>query len=86
MSTQLDAVSAIQDPTFAKLSAVLLESCAYAGSGNVIQVQKLLHLCAEHLNEDGMNQQEVEEKKREEEVCGSKCSLVLYQGSVFIGG
>jgi hypothetical protein len=26
----------------------LVEVCAYAGTGNVLKVQKLLHICSEH--------------------------------------
>ena len=29
-----------------------METCAYAGSGNVLKVQKMLHLCAEHKKDD----------------------------------
>ena len=25
-----------------------MEVCAYAGTGNVLKIQKLLHLCSEH--------------------------------------
>ena len=30
----------------------MVESCAYAGSGNVLKVQKFMHLCAEHKKEE----------------------------------
>jgi 26S proteasome regulatory subunit N1 len=30
----------------------MLETCAYAGSGNVLKVQKMLHLCAEHKKDE----------------------------------
>jgi len=39
-----------------KFACVVLETCAYAGTGNVLQVQKLLHLCAQHLDKDGNDQ------------------------------
>ena len=29
-----------------------METCAYAGSGNVLKIQKMLHLCAEHKDND----------------------------------
>jgi len=28
--------------------SLVMETCAYAGSGNVLNIQKLLHLCADH--------------------------------------
>jgi 26S proteasome regulatory subunit N1 len=36
----------------------VIETCAYAGSGNVLKVQKMLHMCAEHKKEekDSLNQ------------------------------
>jgi 26S proteasome regulatory subunit N1 len=37
-------------------AAVMLETAAYAGSGNVLKVQEMLHLCAEHLHEDADHQ------------------------------
>jgi len=30
---------------------LVVESCAYVGSGNVLKVQKMLHACSEHLEE-----------------------------------
>jgi len=30
----------------------VVETCAYSGSGNVLKVQKLMHLCAEHKKEE----------------------------------
>ena len=29
-----------------------MQTCAYAGSGNVLQIQKLLHICAEHKTDE----------------------------------
>merc|ERR1712165_487184 len=39
-----------------KYAAVILDTCAYAGSGNVLKVQEMLHHCAEHLTEDAEHQ------------------------------
>ena len=39
-----------------KYAVILLETCAYAGSGNVLKVQEILHHCAEHLTEDAEHQ------------------------------
>ena len=33
-----------------KLAELTVQTCAYAGSGDVLQVQKMLHHCAEHLS------------------------------------
>uniref|UniRef100_A0A7S2EGD7 26S proteasome non-ATPase regulatory subunit 2 homolog n=1 Tax=Trieres chinensis TaxID=1514140 RepID=A0A7S2EGD7_TRICV len=40
----------------AKYAAVVLETCAYAGTGNVLKVQEMLHHCAEHSTEDAEHQ------------------------------
>ncbi|KAL3922476.1 MAG: hypothetical protein SGILL_002184 [Bacillariaceae sp.] len=39
-----------------KFAVLMLETCAYAGSGNVLKVQEMLHQCAEHLTEDADHQ------------------------------
>lgn len=39
-----------------KYAVVMLETCAYTGSGNVLKVQEMLHQCAEHLTEDAEHQ------------------------------
>lgn len=35
-----------------KYADITLETCAYAGTGNVLMVQRMLHVCAEHLSEE----------------------------------
>jgi 26S proteasome regulatory subunit N1 len=42
----------------ARYAEVVLETCAYAGSGNVLKVQQMLRICAEHISEpkDGEHQ------------------------------
>ena len=40
---------------FADFVELVVETCAYAGSGNVLKVQKMLHLCAEHKKGDDAN-------------------------------
>jgi 26S proteasome regulatory subunit N1 len=39
-----------------KFAAIVLETFAYAGSGNVLRIQEMLHHCAEHLEEDADHQ------------------------------
>ncbi|KAL5292531.1 PSMD2 family protein [Megaselia abdita] len=47
VETVLETLAVLEDPhkTFAK---TLVECCAYAGTGNVLKIQHLLHLCSEH--------------------------------------
>lgn len=39
-----------------RYTQVVLDTCAYAGTGNVLKVQDMLHLCAEHLDEKAEHQ------------------------------
>ncbi|KAI8808022.1 armadillo-type protein [Cladochytrium replicatum] len=45
----LETLKAIEHP-LAKQVEVLVEMCAYAGTGNVLKVQQMLHLCNDHLD------------------------------------
>lgn len=46
----LEALKAVEHPS-AKATAVLAEICAWAGTGAVLKIQELLHMCNEHLEE-----------------------------------
>jgi len=46
------ATSVIPSKQFADFLSLVVETCAYTGSGNVLKVQKMLHLCAEHKKEE----------------------------------
>ena len=42
----------IENQQFREFTALVVETCAYAGSGNVLKIQRMLHLCAEHKKEE----------------------------------
>ena len=44
----VEAVKTIEHK-ISDFAQIVLETCAYAATGNVLQVQKLLHKCAEHV-------------------------------------
>ena len=46
------ACSIIENKQFSDFLALVVETCAYAGSGNVLKIQRMLHLCAEHNKEE----------------------------------
>ncbi|KAJ2784157.1 proteasome regulatory particle base subunit [Coemansia javaensis] len=46
----LETLKAVTHP-IGQQASVLMQACAYAGTGNVLEVQKMLHICAEHLGE-----------------------------------
>jgi 26S proteasome regulatory subunit N1 len=59
----LETLKVIEHP-IAKQAQILVEICAFAGTGNVLRVQGMLHHCDEHIDKD--KSEEKEEKKEEE--------------------
>ncbi|KAJ6262018.1 26S proteasome regulatory subunit rpn-1 [Drechslerella dactyloides] len=47
--TTIETLKAIDHP-FSKHTQVLVNACAYAGTGNVLKIQSMLHLCNEHID------------------------------------
>ncbi|KAJ3102654.1 proteasome regulatory particle base subunit [Phlyctochytrium planicorne] len=45
----LETLKAIEHP-LSKLVGVVVDACAYVGTGNVLKVQSMLHLCNDHLD------------------------------------
>uniref|UniRef100_A0A8R1DTU9 26S proteasome non-ATPase regulatory subunit 2 n=1 Tax=Caenorhabditis japonica TaxID=281687 RepID=A0A8R1DTU9_CAEJA len=43
----VESLRSLPNP-FGAMVSTLVEVCAYAGTGNVLKIQKLLHLCSEH--------------------------------------
>jgi 26S proteasome regulatory subunit N1 len=46
----LEAVRTVEHKR-GKYACIVLETCAYAGTGNVLKIQELLRLCAEHITD-----------------------------------
>lgn len=61
----LEAVRTIEHPEMGKYAAITLDTCAYAGTGNVLKVQEMLHMCAEHPSVSGAEGEEEEAKTSE---------------------
>jgi 26S proteasome regulatory subunit N1 len=55
----IEFLKAIEHP-ISKTARILLDVCSYAGSGNVLKVQAMLHHCDEHID---MSKKETEEGK-----------------------
>lgn len=47
----MELVKGVPDP-LGKQLAIILEGCAYAGTGNVLKIQQFLHICGEHVEKD----------------------------------
>ncbi|XP_015113521.1 26S proteasome non-ATPase regulatory subunit 2 [Diachasma alloeum] len=63
------ALEVVPEP-FRSMSTTLVEVCAYAGTGNVLKIQHLLHICSEHYEpssdkdeKSDRNQKDSKEKK-----------------------
>jgi 26S proteasome regulatory subunit N1 len=67
----LETLKAIEHP-ISKQAQILVEVCSFAATGNVLRVQRLLHLCGEHLEavkekEEADKEDKKEEKKEDEQ-------------------
>lgn len=61
METILAALEAVPEQ-LRSLAHILVDTCAFAGTGNVLKVQHLLHICSEHY-ETKEEKEEKEDKK-----------------------
>merc|ERR1712240_123263 len=61
------ALEVIPEP-FRQTAVTLVEICAYAGTGNVLKIQQLLHICSDHYDQDkGEADKKEGDKKSDEE-------------------
>lgn len=68
----IETLKAIDHPV-SKQAQILVEACSFAGTGNVLRVQAMLHHCDEHVEkekekEKEENKDDKEEKKDEPKV------------------
>lgn len=62
----IETLKAIDHP-IAKTAQIMVEACAYAGTGNVLKIQAMLHHCDEHINAAGDKEKEKEKEKENTE-------------------
>lgn len=83
----IETLKAIEHP-IAKQAQVLVDMCSYAGTGNVLKIQTMLHHCTEHLNVDDKKDDDEEEgedgKEKKEDEEEEKIND-LYQSFAVIG-
>ncbi|KAG6857037.1 hypothetical protein H0H87_010391 [Tephrocybe sp. NHM501043] len=65
----IETLKAIEHP-ISKTAQILVEACSFAGSGNVLKIQAMLHHCDEHIDVTGGDKKE--EKNEENEKDESK--------------
>jgi 26S proteasome regulatory subunit N1 len=72
--TVFATLEVVPDP-FKSMATTLVEVCAYAGTGNVLKIQKLLHVCSEHYDvtsSDSNSKNKDDDKKKSKETSKSK--------------
>ena len=79
----LESLKAIPEP-LQSLATILVDVCAYAGSGNVLKVQQLLSICSEHI-ELGETSKDEKEKKDNKKEDLSQMSSNLHQAVAVLG-
>ena len=61
----LESLKAIPEP-LQSFASILVDVCAYAGTGNVLKIQQLLSICSEHIEVDTTAAKEAGEKDAKE--------------------
>merc|ERR1712066_1231133 len=70
VETILAALEVVPEP-LRSFANILVEVCAYAGTGNVLKIQQLLHICSEHYEQD-KGETEKKDKKKDDKKDGEK--------------
>ncbi|XP_047474955.1 26S proteasome non-ATPase regulatory subunit 2-like [Penaeus chinensis] len=50
---------------FRQMTATLIEVCAYAGTGNVLKVQEMLHICTDHYDQEETKSKDKKDKDKD---------------------
>lgn len=67
----IETLKAIDHP-IAKTAQIMVEACAYAGTGNVLKIQAMLHHCDEHISSAGDKEKENTEENKDDKKDESK--------------
>nr|KAG5694635.1 hypothetical protein BaRGS_014730 [Batillaria attramentaria] len=87
----LVALEVVAEP-LKSMATIMVDVCAYAGTGNVLKVQHLLHICSEHDDskdqdnnekKEDKNKKKDDKKEKEKEPAGP--DLSLQQGIAVLG-
>jgi 26S proteasome regulatory subunit N1 len=82
----LESLKAIPEP-LQSFATILVDVCAYAGTGNVLKIQQLLSICSEHIEVDKEEPKDSKEKesKKEKKSEDSGFSSNAHQGIAVVG-
>ncbi|CAG2065993.1 unnamed protein product, partial [Timema podura] len=71
------------------MAQTMLQICAYAGTGDVLMIQELLHICSEHYSQEEKDEsilKNIEKKESEKNLEGEKKhDLSSMQGVATLG-
>ncbi|XP_078522214.1 26S proteasome non-ATPase regulatory subunit 2 [Lissotriton helveticus] len=80
----LAALEVVSEP-FRSFANTLVDICAYAGSGNVLKVQQLLHICSEHFDIKEKEEDKDKKDKKDKEKKESPADMGAHQGVAVLG-
>ncbi|TSK67161.1 26S proteasome non-ATPase regulatory subunit 2 [Bagarius yarrelli] len=84
IETTLAALQVVPEP-FRSFANTLVDICAYAGSGNVLKVQQLLHICSEHYDNKDKDDDKDKKDKKDKEKKDSAADMGSHQGVAVLG-
>uniref|UniRef100_A0A3Q3KMI0 26S proteasome non-ATPase regulatory subunit 2 n=1 Tax=Monopterus albus TaxID=43700 RepID=A0A3Q3KMI0_MONAL len=86
IETTLAALQVVPEP-FRSFANTLVDICAYAGSGNVLKVQQLLHICSEHYEAKEKEKEEDKDKKdkKDKDKKETAADMGSHQGAAVLG-
>uniref|UniRef100_A0A8C7U006 26S proteasome non-ATPase regulatory subunit 2 n=1 Tax=Oncorhynchus mykiss TaxID=8022 RepID=A0A8C7U006_ONCMY len=78
IETTLAALQVVPEP-FRSFANTLVDVCAYAGSGNVLKVQQLLHICSEHYEAKEKEEEKDKKDKKDKDKKESAADMGSHQ-------
>uniref|UniRef100_A0A6Q2ZMH7 26S proteasome non-ATPase regulatory subunit 2 n=1 Tax=Esox lucius TaxID=8010 RepID=A0A6Q2ZMH7_ESOLU len=84
IETTLAALQVVPEP-FHSFANTLVDVCAYAGSGNVLKVQQLLHICSEHYEAKEKEEDKDKKDKKDKDKKESAADMGSHQGVAVLG-
>jgi len=86
--TDVDAVTAsleVLPEPFSAMASTLVEVCAYAGTGNVLKIQSLLHICSQHYETPEKDDKDKKKDDKEKEKKDVPIDLSSQQAVAVLG-
>uniref|UniRef100_A0A5F8GQG4 26S proteasome non-ATPase regulatory subunit 2 n=1 Tax=Monodelphis domestica TaxID=13616 RepID=A0A5F8GQG4_MONDO len=80
----LAALEVVSEP-FRSFANTLVDVCAYAGSGNVLKVQQLLHICSEHFDSKDKEEDKDKKEKKDKDKKEAPADMGAHQGVAVLG-